>query len=152
MKEKFIANQILHQDLVLLFRYVWCLPTHRWFSPDVIAAMLKHRTREKKVFWEFDSIIMPNMSQICLFETVVLLYYSFLSSLGRWGGIWRAPRRYTFVATNNLQTDVQLVKKFDNWVYDDYGIEQRMPWISGAKLTTSRNATGDRQWGTLIGN
>ncbi|XP_029206895.2 uncharacterized protein LOC114970596 isoform X2 [Acropora millepora] len=71
---------------------------------------------------------------------------------GRWGGIWRAPRRYTFVATNNLQTDVQLEKKFDNWVYDDYGIEQRMPWISGAKLTTSRNATGDRQWGTLIAN
>lgn len=55
------------------------------------------------------------------------------------------------MSTNNLQTDVQLVKKFDNWVYDDYGIEQRMPWISGAKLTTSRNATGDRQWGTLIG-
>ena len=26
-----------------------------------------------------------------------------------------------------------------------------MPWISGPKLTTSWNATGDRQWGTLIG-
>lgn len=43
------------------------------------------------------------------------------------------------------------MKAFDKWKYDDYGIEKRMPWISGAKLTTSRNATGDRQWGTLIG-
>ena len=70
---------------------------------------------------------------------------------GRWGGIWRAPRDYSFVATNNKQTNVQLLKAFDKWKYDDYGIEERMPWISGAKLTTSRNATGDRQWGTLIG-
>ena len=43
------------------------------------------------------------------------------------------------------------MKAFDKWKYDDYGIEKRMPWISDAKLTTSRNATGDRQWGTLIG-
>ena len=35
---------------------------YRWFSPDVTAAMLVHRTIEKKVFWEFDSIIMKNMS------------------------------------------------------------------------------------------
>ena len=34
--------------------------TYRWFLPDVIAAMLVHRTKEKKVFWEFDSIIMQN--------------------------------------------------------------------------------------------
>ncbi|PFX30175.1 Retinol dehydrogenase 8 [Stylophora pistillata] len=71
---------------------------------------------------------------------------------GRWGGIWRAPREYTFVATDNKQTFVELVKKFDNWKYDDYGVEKRMPWISGPKLTTSWNATGDRQWGTLIAN
>ena len=75
----------------------------------------------------------------------------FISFLGRWGGIWRAPREYTFVATDNKQTFVELVKKFDNWKYDDYGVEKRMPWISGPKLTTSWNATGDRQWGTLIG-
>ena len=56
------------------------------------------------------------------------------------------------MAVNNKQTNVKLLKRFDNWKYDDYGIEKRMPWISGAKLTTSRNATGDRQWGTLIGD
>ena len=56
------------------------------------------------------------------------------------------------MATNNQQISVDLVKKFDNWKYDDYGNEKRIPWISGAKLTTSRNATGDRQWGTLTGN
>ena len=31
-------------------------------SPDVIVVMLEHRTKDKKVFWEFDSIIMQNMS------------------------------------------------------------------------------------------
>ena len=35
---------------------------NRWFSPDVTAAMLVYRTIEKKVFWEFDSIMMQNMS------------------------------------------------------------------------------------------
>lgn len=34
---------------------------YRWFSLDVIAAMLVHRTIEKKS-WEFDSIIMQNTS------------------------------------------------------------------------------------------
>ena len=41
--------------------------TYRWFSPDVIAAMLVHRTKEKKVFWEFDSIIMQNGHNLLLF-------------------------------------------------------------------------------------
>ena len=34
---------------------------YRWFSPDVIAAMLMRRTDEKIVFKEFDSIVMQNM-------------------------------------------------------------------------------------------
>ena len=32
------------------------------FSRDVTAAMLVYRTIAKKVFWEFDSIIMQNLS------------------------------------------------------------------------------------------
>ena len=42
--------------------------TYRWFSPDVIAAMLVHRTKEKKVFWVFDSIIMQNGHKLLLFS------------------------------------------------------------------------------------
>ena len=34
------------------------------FSRDVTAAMLVYRTIAKKVFWEFDSIIMQNLSDI----------------------------------------------------------------------------------------
>ena len=48
-------------DLALIFvkgSYVY----YRWFSPDVTDAMLVHRRKEKKVFWEFDSVIMQNMS------------------------------------------------------------------------------------------
>ena len=33
-----------------------------WFSPAIIAAMLVHGTKETKVFWEFESIIMQNTS------------------------------------------------------------------------------------------
>ena len=34
------------------------------FSRDVTAAMLVYRTMAKKFFWEFDSIIMQNLSDI----------------------------------------------------------------------------------------
>lgn len=70
--------------------------------------------------------------------------------LGHWGGIWTAQRGYSFIATNNKQTDINLIKKFDNWEYSDSGIEQRMPWISGARLTTSNNAKYN-WWGTITG-
>ena len=33
------------------------------------------------------------------------------------------------MARNNLQTDVQLVKKFSNWEYSHLTIEKRMPWV-----------------------
>ena len=73
------------------------------------------------------------------------LYFS-----DRWGGIWEAPRSYTFTAEDNKQTGVELVKKFDNWAYANNGIEQRMPWISGARLTTSESAL--YKWeGTITG-
>ncbi|XP_032217727.2 uncharacterized protein LOC5517368 isoform X2 [Nematostella vectensis] len=70
---------------------------------------------------------------------------------GRWGGIWTAPRHYTFLSTNNSQQGVELVRRFDEWVYHDYGIEKTMPWIHGATLTTSRNAT-HVAYGTITGN
>ena len=54
------------------------------------------------------------------------------------------------MATTNKQADVELVKKFDNWEYSNTGIEKRMPWISGARLTTSENAYSSF-WGTITG-
>ena len=32
-----------------------------------------------------------------------------------WGGIWEAPRDYTFLSTSDKQTDVKLLEKFDSW-------------------------------------
>ena len=52
------------------------------------------------------------------------------NKFGEYGGIWRAPKSYSFLAQNKNQTDVQLIEKFGNWVYTDRGIEKRMPWIS----------------------
>ena len=40
------------------------VPSNSRFSCDVTAAMLVYRTIAKKVFWEFDSIIMQNLSDI----------------------------------------------------------------------------------------
>ncbi|EDO47884.1 predicted protein [Nematostella vectensis] len=69
---------------------------------------------------------------------------------GRWGGVWSADRSYSFTATNNKQTNVHLVKKFDDWTYSYKGIDKRMPWVSGARLTTSESATRN-WWGTITG-
>ena len=38
--------------------------SYSWFSRDVTAAMLVYRTIAQKFFWEFDSIIMQNLSDI----------------------------------------------------------------------------------------
>ena len=79
-------------------------------------------------------------------------HFSFATmyAIGRWGGIWEAQRAYTFTATNNKQTDIELIKKFDDWDYADNGIEKIMPWIAGARLTTSKDAYSN-WWGTITG-
>jgi hypothetical protein len=71
---------------------------------------------------------------------------------GHWGGIWTANGTYSFVNTDNSQTDITINTKFDNWNYTDTGVEQHMPWYSGNNcgvLTTS-NSSGDQWWGSLI--
>ena len=35
---------------------------YKWSSPDVIAVMLVHRTKERTFLWECDSSILQNMS------------------------------------------------------------------------------------------
>ena len=37
---------------------------YSWFSCDVTAAILVYRTTAKKVFWDFDYIIMQNLSDV----------------------------------------------------------------------------------------
>ena len=48
-------------DAAVDFSLAWI---YSRFSFDVTAAMLVYRTIAKKVFWEFDSIIMQNFSDI----------------------------------------------------------------------------------------
>ena len=72
----------------------------------------------------------------------------------RWGGVWLAPRGYSFVHETPSQTEVSLVRMFDNWDYKNEGIEKRMPWlntggIKHAVLTTSENPQA-YWWGTLV--
>ncbi|KAF0292457.1 hypothetical protein FJT64_009551 [Amphibalanus amphitrite] len=60
----------------------------------------------------------------------------------RWGGVWLAPRQYSFVDETGSQDNVRIVRKFDRWTYKHLGIEKRMPWLNSreddkAVLTTN---------------
>ncbi|KAF0290594.1 hypothetical protein FJT64_011229 [Amphibalanus amphitrite] len=74
----------------------------------------------------------------------------------RWGGIWFAPRRYSFIDETATQTDVLLARRFDLWTPKDKGIEQRMPWINSRgefhmfPVLTTTSPGGDDWWGTLV--
>lgn len=74
------------------------------------------------------------------------------------GGIWTANGNYSFLNTNNSQTDVTLNTKFGTWNYvgSNNGMAQRMPWRSttvgsGTGFLTLSDGTGN-WWGTLISN
>jgi hypothetical protein len=71
---------------------------------------------------------------------------------GDWGGIWTANQAYSFVNSNNTQTDITINTKFGTWNYNDSSIEKIMPWYSSGfqgAITTSNNANGN-WWGTLV--
>lgn len=71
------------------------------------------------------------------------------------GGIWTANGNYSFVATNNTQTNITLNTKFGSWNYvSENGIMQRMPWYSssaggGCGIITTDDGSGN-WWGTMI--
>jgi hypothetical protein len=70
---------------------------------------------------------------------------------GTHGAIWTANGSYSFINSNNTQTNVTINTKFGTWNYHNGSIEQRMPWYSNSQglITTSINPN-DMWWGTLI--
>ena len=69
------------------------------------------------------------------------------------GGIWEAPSSYSFLCANNSQTDVQLLKKFGDWVYSTYSVKRRMPWLCNCDnifLTTDDGVITNKWWGCLV--
>jgi hypothetical protein len=80
------------------------------------------------------------------------------SARGRYGGIWTANGAYSFVKTDNSQTNVTVTTKFDSWNYNsaNNGISQRMPWYSsttgsGTGYLTLSTGSGN-WWGTMVAN
>ena len=80
------------------------------------------------------------------------------STRGRYGGIWTANGAYSFVKTDNSQTNVTVTTKFDSWNYNsaNNGISQRMPWYSsttgsGTGYLTLSTGSGN-WWGTMVAN
>ena len=71
----------------------------------------------------------------------------------RWGGIWLAPRLYSFIDETGTQTEVSRVRFFNNWSYKNHGIKKRMPWINtglhGTAPVLTTTDSGRRQ---LVGH
>ena len=71
---------------------------------------------------------------------------------GTFGAIWTANGDYSFVNTNNLQTDITIDTKFGTWNYvNNGGINKRMPWYNNSEygIITTDDGAGS-WWGTLI--
>ena len=72
---------------------------------------------------------------------------------GTHGAIWTANSSYSFINSNNTQTNVTINTKFGTWNYHNGSIEQRMPWYSNSQgLITTSISPNDMWWGTLIAN
>lgn len=70
----------------------------------------------------------------------------------RWGGIWEAPRDYTFLSACDKQTEVKLVKKFDSWD-ENSNLEKRMPRLETSNdVLLSSASTKDDLSGSLVYN
>ena len=76
---------------------------------------------------------------------------------GEYGGIWTANENYSFIKTNNSQTNVTVTTKFgpkndgDDWTYvNNTGISKRMPWYRDGNSMISTDDGGGEWWGTLI--
>ena len=73
---------------------------------------------------------------------------------GSYGGIWTANSTYSFVKTDNTQTDVTVNPKFGNWYYasSNNGFSQRMPWYSTSPGYIMLSTGSGNWWGTLVSN
>ena len=74
-----------------------------------------------------------------------------------YGGIWTANGNYSFVKTDNSQTNVTVTTKFgpkkngNDWEYvNNDGISKRMPWHRNGNSIISTDDGGGNWWGTLI--
>ena len=67
-------------------------PYYRSFSPDVIPASLVHRTKKKKVFWEFHSIMHNTSHNLILFcATTSPSYHMIKNHLLYCDTNWKTP-------------------------------------------------------------
>eukprot|EP00051_Salpingoeca_urceolata_P028031 m.484559 g.484559 ORF g.484559 m.484559 type:complete len:867 (-) comp23425_c0_seq1:419-3019(-) len=78
------------------------------------------------------------------------------SEPGKYGGIWEAPRSYTFASHDNSQTDVVVTEWFEGVsAYTDTGLEKRMPWAPQSctgtcSLLTTSTSISSSWHGTLV--
>jgi hypothetical protein len=75
--------------------------------------------------------ILRNQSTTLNGQYSIIAYADYLKKPeGALGRHLTANQAYSFVNTNNTQTDITINTKFDSWNYNNDGIEQIMPWYS----------------------
>ena len=93
-----------------------------------------------------------NISSL-LFQQEYFQYRIEADKKTRWGGIWEAPRDYTFLSTSDKQTEVKLINKFDLWDESGNNLSKRMPRLGLTNdLLLSSASVADDISGTLVYN
>lgn len=102
------------------------------------------------------SIATPNYSIIAYADYIKksasgFQYMIDATTRNSYGGIWTANGSYSFVKTDNSQTNITLNTKFGNWNYvNDNGISERMPWYQNDCGAITTDNGGGNWWGTLV--
>ena len=90
--------------------------------------------------------------QVSCCKNIFLQYRIEATSRGRYGGVWSAPIHYSLVSESPSQTNVTLLHKFDNWIYNEEGsIAKRLPWLDRgyAHPILTMHPESTYWWGTL---
>ncbi|MRX48548.1 fibrinogen-like YCDxxxxGGGW domain-containing protein [Pedobacter puniceum] len=120
--------------------------------------------------WTYDNAILRNTSTPSITDNYSIIawadyikkspsgfqYMIDASARRRYGGIWTANQAYTFVKTDNSQTNVTRNTAWDTYDYSlslTNSIQPRMPWrgniANNNAFITTDDGTGN-WWGTLV--
>ena len=69
----------------------------------------------------------------------------------QYGGIWKAPKYYTFMCMNTSQHSTILEKRYGDWqTVEGFSYMNRLPWLGTAPVLLTTYDGSANWWGTLI--
>eukprot|EP00455_Lapot_gusevi_P031941 TRINITY_DN3481_c0_g1_i5.p1 TRINITY_DN3481_c0_g1~~TRINITY_DN3481_c0_g1_i5.p1 ORF type:complete len:802 (+),score=217.02 TRINITY_DN3481_c0_g1_i5:325-2406(+) len=85
-------------------------------------------------------------------STNTFLYILEAGNRYRNGGIFSAAGWQSFVSTSPGNTQIGLVQVWDSWVFSEWGIEKRMPWLGASPYLLTTSFSSYNWWGSIVGN